>query len=120
MPIGLPVFDASDRPVRASRRHWLNAFDKNSAKSFEFRVAGSDSLGQRLLQGRARDRLARDLIVAFFPENQFDSDASGRIPPVIQFMGGLPPRGCARSPMFRLACGRRKNLTATDGSTSVA
>lgn len=66
MAIGPAVFDASDGPVRASWRRGRNALDKNSAKIFEFRMAGSDGLGQRLLQGLARDRLARDLIVVFF------------------------------------------------------
>jgi len=39
MPIGLAVFDALDSPVRASWRRRRDALDKNSAKSFEFRVA---------------------------------------------------------------------------------
>jgi len=117
MPIGLAVFDALDSPVRASWRRRRDALDKNSAKSFEFRVAGSDSLGQRLLQGLARDRLARDLIVAFFPEDQFGSDASIRIPHVIQFMDGLPLRYCSVSQMSPLAQKKKQISVRLDDQT---
>jgi len=120
MPIGLAVFDALDSPVRASRRRRRDALDKNSAKSFEFRVAGSNSLGQRLLQGLARDRFARDLIVAFFPEDQFGSDASIRIPPVIQFMDGLPLRYCSVSQISRALERRSKYPSAWTIRRSVA
>jgi hypothetical protein len=118
--IGPAVFDASDGPVRASWRRGRNALDKNSAKIFEFRMAGSDGLGQRLLQGLARDRLARDLIVVFFPEDQFDSNASGRIPFTIQVMDRLPLRDCVLFANVPLARRRSKNLTAIDGSTNAA
>jgi hypothetical protein len=118
--IGPAVFDASDGPVRASWRRGRNALDKNSAKIFEFRMAGSNGLGQRLLQGLARDRLARNLIVAFFPEDQFDSNASGRIPFMIQVMDRLRCGIALCLPMFRLARRRSKNLTAIDGSTNAA